>query len=109
MRRDRAPVNNHGRRPIDSAPQSGRAFLSGPPLETGGRGRRERSEPRPIGEGEGFIYLPPRPIGHSMGGTGEVWVLRLLDRLPRLEIMQRFSNEQQKLCDKQTSFEDEPL
>lgn len=40
------------RRPIDSAPQSGPAFPSQPPLETGGRRRRERSEPRPIGDRE---------------------------------------------------------
>lgn len=40
------------RRPIDSAPQSAPASLSQPPLETGGRSRRERSKSWPIGERE---------------------------------------------------------
>lgn len=43
-------------------------------------------------------------MGQAIGGTSEVWVLRILDVLPRLQIMQRLSNEQQKLCDKQMSF-----
>lgn len=47
------------RRPIDSAPQSGPAFPSQPPLETGGRRRRERGEPRPIGDRE--LLFTSRP------------------------------------------------
>lgn len=56
----------------------------------------------------GFIYFQLRPIGPAVGGTREDWVLRILDLLSRLRIMQRLSNKQQKLCEKQMSFKNDP-
>lgn len=71
------------RRPIDSAPQSGPAFLS-QPSAFGNRWEASTEEGRATtNRRQGrFIYLPPRPMGPAMGGTSEFGCFRFWISFP---------------------------